>query len=108
MYDQLRPLERAVLKRADEGMPLSEIAWRFRRSPGAIRRIQQFSGLDRDYAGLTSDQRGLRPLERCIVNARDSGVDTVEIAARLRRSPDLVSRIVEYTNYRMTLQTDVP
>lgn len=106
MYDQLRPLERAVLKRADEGMPLSEIAWRFRRSPGAIRRIQQLTGMDRDFARLASDQGGLRPLERCIVNARENGVDTVEIAARLRRSPDLVSRIEEYTNYRLAHESD--
>ncbi len=107
MYDQLRPLERAVLKRSDEGMPLSEIAWRFRRSPGAIRRIVQLTGLDREFAGFVSDERGLRPLERCIVNARQSGVDTVEIAARLRRSPDLVSRIEEYTNYRLAQEDDM-
>lgn len=32
----VRPFERVVLRLADEGMSTSEIAWRFRRSPGHI------------------------------------------------------------------------
>jgi transcriptional regulator len=39
----------------------------------------------------------LRPIERRILSMRDEGLDTSEIASRLRRSPDYVERVIRLT-----------
>lgn len=48
---RLRPIERAMRKLADDGMAESDIAWRFRRSPGHIRRVLDMSPLRREPSG---------------------------------------------------------
>ncbi len=44
---ELRPLARTIIRLDNEGMPVGEIAWRFRRSPGHISRILEWSELPR-------------------------------------------------------------
>lgn len=91
--EDLRPLERTILKRTRQGMSTDEIAWRLRRSPGAVQRILELTELERDASAFDSDQGALRPIERCVLRARADGVDTAEIASRLRRSPQHVERV---------------
>lgn len=97
MDDQgLRPLERVVMRLADRGMSSSEIAWRFRRSPGHIDRVLRFSRLPRSASDpMPADSRELRPVERMVMRARGNGVHHTEIAARMRRSPEFVARVEE-------------
>jgi len=101
----LRPLERTVLRLADEGMPQSEIAWRFRRSPGHIKRVIDLTQVPR--SGIESspeDAPTLRPVERIVLRAREQGIDYTEIGARLRRSPGYAARVESYANYKLAAE----
>ena len=95
----LRPLERAVLQLTDRGLTSSEIAWRFRRSPGHIDRVLELSRQPR--TGREPAAAGLRPVERTIIRGRRNGAPHAEIAARLRRSPGFVARVEEMANYKL-------
>ncbi len=97
----LRPLERTVVRLADSGMSPTDIAWRFRRSPGHIQRILELTRIPRSAQPRETPPGTLRPIERCILNARERGVDASEIAARLRRSPGYVERVIEFANYKL-------
>ncbi|HSP04886.1 MAG TPA: hypothetical protein VLR27_15355 [Acidimicrobiales bacterium] len=98
--NHLRPFERTVLRLTDSGMSTAEIAWRFRRSPGHIERVIDLSRLPRsENEARTSDE--LRPVERCVLRARDEGVGTAEIAARLRRTPGHVARVERYASFKL-------
>lgn len=108
MAEGLRPFERAVLRLADGGMSTSEIAWRFRRSPGHIDRVLGFSQLPRGAAsGLAPPRSALRPVERLIIRARGEGTPPTEIAARMRRSPSFVARVEELATLKLDT-TSVP
>lgn len=99
----LRPLERTVLRLADEGMSETEIAWRFRRSPGHIQRVLDLTRLPRTGGRSDATAPGaLRPIERIIMRARERGADRSETAARLRRSPDYVARVEMYASYKLS------
>ena len=106
-----RPLPRTVLRLHNAGMPISEIAWRLRRSPGHIRRILDWTSLPRptrdpqDVAPTTSSPPNLRPLERRVLNAKQAGIDRAETASRLRRTPQHIARIEEYAATKLALLT---
>lgn len=98
----LRAKERVIRRLADEGMPESEIAWRFRRTPGHVRRVLGLSRLKRQPTDQTVETaRKLRPIERLVLRARDDGADPVEIASRLRRSPRGVDQIEKLAIYKI-------
>ena len=98
-----RAIERTVQRLRREGLSDSEVAWRLRRSPGYVRRIQSFSQIERPD-GPTTDvdtpSGSLRPIERCVLKALHSGAGYAEVAARLRRSPNFVSRVERFANLR--------
>ncbi len=96
----LRPLERTVVRLADSGMSPADIAWRFRRSPRHIQRILELTRIPRSPQDRP-EPGTLRPIERCILNARERGTETSEIAARLRRSPDYVERVTKFAHYKL-------
>lgn len=96
----LRPVERAVRKLADQGMSTSEIAWRFRRTPGYVTRVMELAAL-RDRQGTGTRERArLRPVERCVMRARAADVSPAEIASRLRRTPEYVRRVEHFADLK--------
>lgn len=100
--DLLRPLERTVVRLADTGMSRTEIAWRFRRSPGHIGRVLEWSRLPRQRMEASpAGPMQLRAIERRVLRARTDGIDVAETAARMRRSPEHVSRVDQYATYKL-------
>lgn len=76
------------------------MAWRLRRSPGFVERVESLSAIERP--GPAEPRPGeLRPIERCVLNAVEAGSSYPEIAARLRRSPQYVTRIEQMANLRL-------
>lgn len=103
---QLRPIERTVRRLRESGLSSSDVAWRLRRSPGYVERVESLSRIERsvgDADGAPADRAGLRPIERCVLSALEGGSGYPEIAARLRRTPDYVSRIERFANLRQEL-----
>ena len=101
--NQLRPIERTVQRLRGEGQTTSEVAWRLRRSPGYVRRIEELSWIERPAqpsAAGASDDGGLRPIERCVLKSRQAGAGYAEIAARLRRSPTYVIQVERFATMR--------
>ena len=77
---------------------------RFRRSPGHISRILEWSELPRT-AQQPPEAKQLRPIERRVLQARSEGVDRSETAARIRRSPEHVARIERYADLKLSAST---
>ncbi|MGB5758688.1 MAG: hypothetical protein WBM50_17365 [Acidimicrobiales bacterium] len=101
---QLRPIERTVQRLQEDGLSNSEVAWRLRRSPGYVRRVEVLSGIQRPARVTDGDETGrLRPIERCVLNSLEAGAGYAEIAARLRRSPTYVTRVERLANLRLAL-----
>jgi transposase len=100
MTVRLRPLESRVRHLREAGVSYDEIAWRFRRSPGFIRRVAAMSELERSPQAV-GEGGSLRPIERVVRASAERGLSTAEIAARLRRSPDWVRRVEQYTSYKL-------
>ena len=102
---QLRPIERTVRRLREDGLSSSEVAWRLRRSPGFVRRVEALSEIERlaPAEGDERPERRLRPIERCVLNSLEAGSGYAEIAARLRRTPSYVYRVEQFANMRMEL-----
>jgi len=96
---QLRPFERCVMRLAGEGVATVDIAERFRRSPAFIGRVMDLTRLP-GRAGAAHTEE-LRPIERCILGWRARGAAHVDIAPRLRRSPDFVERVEALARYKL-------
>lgn len=100
----LRPLERVVLRHADDGLSNQEIAWRLRRSPSYVDRLRRVSEFPRSTPYRPRRGR-LRPVERHVLKAREAGVDYPEIASRLRRTPAWVERVERFATYKLDSTT---
>ena len=101
--ERLRPFERVVLRLTDEGLTSSEIGWRFRRSPGHIERVIDLTRHPRSPADTAAEVEMLRPIERTVMRAREDGAPHVEIAARIRRTPAYVDRLVEMVEFKQQM-----
>jgi DNA-binding CsgD family transcriptional regulator len=95
----LRPKERVIKRLAEHGMAESEIAWRFRSSPGHIQRILQLIEVPRSPRDRAARSEPTA-LERTVLKARARGVTHAEIGARMRRSPGFVARVEQFATLR--------
>lgn len=101
MSDQrLRPLERRLLRLADEGLDERELARRFVRSPEHIGRVLDLARMP-GRTGPPPRTEPLNPLERRILRWREQGVDHDEMAARFRRSPRHIAQVERLAHYKM-------
>lgn len=103
----LRPLERRVLALTESGLDPAEIARRFRRSPEFIGRVVGMARLPRQPAEAQDQAQGqadqpLRPIERRVLAWRDGGATFDDIAARFRRSPEFIGRVVGLAEYKLS------
>ena len=97
-FSHLRPLERRVCRLAESGVVPDEIGRRFKRSGTHIEQVLLLSGLpDRNAPQLHED---LTPLERRLIRWRDQGAPTAEVAARFRRGPDNIERVLALADYK--------
>jgi hypothetical protein len=98
----LRPLERRILALKNAGEDDAQIGRRFKRSPEFISRVTELARLDGRHAGDGPRGRGLRPLERRVIDLRDRGVSRDELARRFRRSPGHVARVEKLARYKLS------
>lgn len=100
---ELRPIERTVRRLREDGLSSSEVAWRLRRSPGYVQRVEAMSAIERPAGPGTGHERtapGLRPVERCVLKSLQAGSGYAEIAARLRRTPRYVALVERLANLK--------
>ena len=97
----LRPLERAVLRLRDRGVPTTEIARRFHRSPAHIERVITYAELP---GRKGTDRSGLRPIERRVLAWRAEGIGHQELADRFKRSASHMRRIEGMAHLRKARQ----
>jgi hypothetical protein len=95
----MRPIERRMLKLANEGADDIEIAWRFRRTPKNVRQVIACANLPR--GGGETRSSGLRPIERRVLRWRDEGADINDLAARFRRGPAFLEQVERLARYKL-------
>jgi DNA-binding CsgD family transcriptional regulator len=100
--DDLRPLERRVLRLRAEGQDDAEIGRRFHRSPEHIRRVADLARIARHPSADSDDD--LRPLERRVLAWRDEGATPEEIAPRFKHSPEHMARVEDLARYKLRRQ----
>ena len=101
----LRAIERRVRHLTAQGMSEVEIARRFRRSPGMIRRVIAMSDLPRTQRHTSEPDDVLRPLERRVLQWRDNGAHFPELGARFRSSPAHIERVENLARYKLSRAT---
>jgi DNA-binding CsgD family transcriptional regulator len=95
----LRPVERRVLRLAEQGLDDAEIARRFRRSPEWVSRVRALAQYPRHGPHLQGDV--LRPVERRVLRWRANGADYEQISTRFRRTPDFSRRVEALAQYKL-------
>jgi hypothetical protein len=99
--EELRPVERRVLRLAGEGLDDAEIGRRFGRGEAWTAQVRRLAVLDRPLPARAGEGETLRPLERRLLRWLDQGVDHDDLAPRFRRSPGFLARVEEYANYKL-------
>lgn len=104
-HPSLRPLERRVLRLADEGVDDVEIAWRFRRSPRFVRQVKELAaarmGSPPPGEPPDTDDGNLRPLERRVLFWRSQGLDHEELAPRFRHSAAFLEQVERLARFKL-------
>ena len=102
--DDLRPLERRVLRMQAEGQDDAEIAERFHRSPEHIRRVADLARIARHPSAEPADgddHEELRPLERRVLAWRDEGATPEDLAPKFKHSPEHMARVEDLARYKL-------
>ncbi len=101
---QLRPIERVVQRLGDEGVELTEIATRLRKSPRAVRQIQWLvtQRLEGKVPAATARSGGLTPLERCVERHLAAGETHGRVGSRIGRSGNHVRQIERFATFKRT------
>jgi hypothetical protein len=97
--DRLRPIERRIIELARNGVAEVEIAQRFRRTPGYVRRVLALAEIPRRELERAIDE--LRPIERLVLNWVQRGGRPADLAARLRRTPGYVVQVERLARRRL-------
>jgi DNA-binding CsgD family transcriptional regulator len=98
--DGFTPMERRMVRMAREGVDQSEIAHRFRKSPGFVKRVMVLARVPRQSNGELAGGQQLRPLERRVLKWRAGGASLADVASRFRRSPRSIEQIERLANYK--------
>lgn len=98
--EQLRPLERRILRQVAAGDDLDEIGRRLNRSPDFVRRVIDLTDVPREHPVARGD--ALRPVERRVLRLRAEGVDYDDMGYRFRRSPEHIERIEQFAQMKLT------
>jgi DNA-binding CsgD family transcriptional regulator len=96
------PIERRMLRLADEGVGDEEIARRFRKSPGFVQRVRELARVPRQ--GGSGGPESLRPLERRVLKWREDGASASDIADRFRRQPRSIEQIERLARYKQSAE----
>lgn len=98
--DNLRPLERVILRLKDENVTMVAISRRIGKKPGTVERILRMVEYKEDRPAKPSRDDDLRPLERVILRLREQGETYGEIGNRLGRSGAQIRRIEGYARLK--------
>jgi hypothetical protein len=99
MAQQLRPIERRVLRLLDSGVDVVEVGHRFRRSADHIARLADLARLPgRNHVPVPTR---LRPIERRILWWRGRGESHAAIAERFKQSASFTARVEELAHYKL-------
>lgn len=96
------PIERRMVRLADEGVGDEEIARRFRKSPGFVQRVRALAEVPR--RGESSEDDVLRPVERRVLKWREDGASASEIAPLFRLQPRSIEQIERMARYKQSTQ----
>lgn len=97
----LRPIERRVLAMRDDGMQVSEIADRMKKSPGFIDRVIEWTAIPREP---NERARRFRPIEKRVLDLRAAGQDHSEIAQKFKKSARFIRQVEGMAHYREGLR----
>ena len=96
------PIERRMVRLAEQGLGDEEIARRFRKSPGFVRRVLELARVPRRGDGRGSGL--LRPVERRVLKWREDGASSSDIARRFRREPRSIEQIERLARYKQSVE----
>ncbi|HSM02324.1 MAG TPA: hypothetical protein VK960_07810 [Acidimicrobiia bacterium] len=97
MNDHLRPVERRVLAMRASGVSVDQIASAFKRSPGHIGRIIEWTSIPRSGP---PPNRKPRALEDRILSLRGKGESHTAIAGRFKKTPGFIKQVEGLAHFR--------
>jgi len=102
-HQDLRPIERVIVRLSEAGQEPPEISRRVGKKPGTVTRIMTMIDLrsGSPMSHVIEDDNTLRPLERVVLKLRARGESYGEIGIRLAKSGDQVRRIESYAQLKL-------